>query len=234
MFMGQHSFLLEDSGAQRQSPQVRTVAYSSPQRISCGLTPAQLQKLKTTLTHDPVRNKLLRDIILALAEEGRQILVLSDRTAHLDSLMRMFEEDGGGQYRPGLYVGGQKRPERERVERECGVLFGTFAMAQEGLDIPRLDTLVFATPASDITQAVGRILRPCGSKKPPIIVDLQDDACVNFRKQNQIRGRFYAKHGIHPVEGAAIEEPAAKRLRGSCEPRGASGAQEYRWENELV
>ena len=213
-FMGEHSYLLEDSAAQRPSPQVQTVTYHSTSRISCGLTGGQVQKLKTTLTLDPARNKLLCDIILALAEEGRQILVLSDRTAHLARLLEMFQEHGGARHTPGLYIGGQKRTERERVERECAVLFGTFAMAQEGLDIPRLDTLVFATPASDITQAVGRILRPCSSKKPPIIVDLQDDTCVNFRKQNQIRGRFYAKHGIHALERDASEEPAAKRLRG--------------------
>ena len=32
-------------------------------------------------------------------------------------------------------------------------------MAEEGLDIKTLTTLIMATPKSDVTQAVGRILR---------------------------------------------------------------------------
>ena len=220
MFMGQHSFLLEDSGTQRVRPKVEIVVYASPQRITCDLSAGQVQKLKTTITLDELRNELVCDIILKLAKQRRQIICLSDRTAHLKRLLEMFEEKGGAPYKPALYIGGQRRPERERVELECGVLFGTFAMAQEGLDIERLDTLILASPASDITQAVGRILRPCSSKKPPLIIDIQDDTCFNFKRQNQIRQRFYAKHSMQSVaDGDSVmkstEKLPVKRLRCS-------------------
>lgn len=38
-------------------------------------------------------------------------------------------------------------------------ILATFVMAREALDVPGLDTLVFATPSSDVRQAVGRIRR---------------------------------------------------------------------------
>jgi superfamily II DNA or RNA helicase len=224
MFMGQHSFLVENSDLQRARPTVQIVSYISPQKITSDLSSGQVQKLKTTITQDDLRNRLLCDIVLRLATQERQIICLSDRTAHLACLLRLFEEHGGAVYKPALYIGGQKRSDRERIERECGVLFGTFAMAQEGLDIPRLDTLVLASPASDITQAVGRILRPCSSKKPPLIIDVQDDACNTFRRQNQTRQRFYAKHGIQneqeaerPRSEARSENEPLRTKRARCE-----------------
>ena len=39
------------------------------------------------------------------------------------------------------------------------VIFGTYPMASEGLDIPSLNTLLLVTPKSNVVQSVGRILR---------------------------------------------------------------------------
>ena len=39
------------------------------------------------------------------------------------------------------------------------VMLGTFSMASEGMDIPKLNTIVLASPKSDVIQSVGRILR---------------------------------------------------------------------------
>ena len=38
-------------------------------------------------------------------------------------------------------------------------IIATYVMAREALDVPGLDTLIFATPSSDVRQAVGRIRR---------------------------------------------------------------------------
>ena len=198
MHMGGHAFLLEDSEAPRERPTVRFVTYSSPGRTARDLSAGETQRLKTEITKDEKRNQVICETCLQLAGEGRQIICLSDRVAHLAALLLSFEEATKGELAASLYVGGQKKEARERAENDCAVLFGTFAMAQEGLDVPRLDTLVLASPASDITQAVGRILRPCAEKNAPLIVDIQDDACQQFSRQNQSRRRFYTKNGILP------------------------------------
>ena len=146
------------------------------------------------------------------------------------TLLELFEQATGGGIAASLYVGGLSKKIRAQAESECSVLFGTFALAQEGLDIPRLDTLILASPASDITQAVGRILRPCEGKQTPLVVDLQDNACPQFTRQNQCRARFYSRYKMQvdvgtqastvgppphwgSTEGTNAEPPAQKRAR---------------------
>ena len=58
----------------------------------------------------------------------------------------------------GYYVGGMKEKDLKISERKR-VIIATYAMAEEGLDIKSLTTLIMATPRVDVTQAVGRILR---------------------------------------------------------------------------
>ena len=44
-----------------------------------------------------------------------------------------------------------------------------------GLDIPTLDTVILASPKSDIQQSVGRILRETpGKKNAPLVIDVVD------------------------------------------------------------
>jgi len=63
-------------------------------------------------------------------------------------------------------------------------------MAEEGLDIKTLTTLVMATPKTDVRQAVGRILRQKHSK--PLIVDIVDQHDI-FSRQWLKRKRYYKK-----------------------------------------
>lgn len=58
--------------------------------------------------------------------------------------------------------------------------------------MPDLRAVVFGTPASDVAQAVGRILRLCEGAKEPVVVDLVDtkyeDCCrwASYRQQYYI------------------------------------------------
>jgi superfamily II DNA or RNA helicase len=92
-----------------------------------------------------------------------------------------------------FFVGSMKRVEREKAEESAQVLFASVTLVQEGLDIPRLDTLVLACPMSDVTQAVGRILRPCASKKQPVVIDIVDDMCTSFVLNASRRESVYRK-----------------------------------------
>jgi superfamily II DNA or RNA helicase len=89
----------------------------------------------------------------------------------------------------GFYVGGMKQKDLQATESKQIVL-ATYAMAAEALDIKTLSILVMATPKTDITQSVGRILRM--KHDNPIIVDIIDTHQL-FQNQWKLRKRFYKK-----------------------------------------
>jgi superfamily II DNA or RNA helicase len=74
------------------------------------------------------------------------------------------------------------------------IIIGTYNMASEGYDNPRLDTLLLATPKSDVEQAVGRILRK-KNENSPLVIDIQD-FYSNFTYSNYKRLNFYKKRGF--------------------------------------
>jgi superfamily II DNA or RNA helicase len=89
----------------------------------------------------------------------------------------------------GFYVGGMKQKDLQETESKKIVL-ATYAMAAEALDIKTLSILLMATPKTDITQSVGRILRVKHAN--PIIVDIIDSHQL-FQNQWKLRKRFYKK-----------------------------------------
>ena len=70
------------------------------------------------------------------------------------------------------------------------IIIATYAMAAEALDIKTLTTLIMATPKTDVTQAVGRILRV--KHKQPLIIDIIDQHGI-FKNQWYKRVAFYKK-----------------------------------------
>ena len=82
-------------------------------------------------------------------------------------------------------------------------------MAQEGLDIPILDTVVLATPKSDVTQAIGRIMRETpGKLNDPLIYDVVDHWSVFY---SMARKRMAVYHAAGFETG---EEPVV--VKGRC------------------
>jgi len=90
----------------------------------------------------------------------------------------------------GYYLGGMKEELLKESETKQ-VIIATYAMASEGLDIPSLTTLVFASPKTDITQSVGRILRTKHSN--PLVIDIVDQHDI-FKMQWEKRKAYYIKH----------------------------------------
>lgn len=63
-------------------------------------------------------------------------------------------------------------------------------MAEEALDIKTLSALILATPKTDVTQAVGRILRV--KRAHPLVVDIVDQHDI-FQRQWLKRKSYYKK-----------------------------------------
>lgn len=136
------------------------------------------------------RNEKIITIIKECLQSNRKILVLSDRRNHCFQLSNMCDF-----VRNGLYIGGMKQEQLTESE-SCMVIFGTYTLAHEGLDIPSLDTLLLATPKSDIVQAVGRILRETpGKTNHPLVIDLIDHWGV-FKVQYFKRHKYYKSTGF--------------------------------------
>lgn len=149
---------------------------------------------------------------LVVEEERDQILVLTHFRAMIDALSDRFQKMGIDH---GYYVGGMK-PEDLEKSATRRVVLGTFAMAEEGLDIKTLDTEVLATSKSDVVQAVGRVQRSPNST--PLVIDIIDPHPC-FRRQYEKRCKFYRKNNY------SITEIGAKR-----KPTAAQAAKQRLWE----
>jgi len=134
-----------------------------------------LPKTITMMTEDAERNERIVKMVLGLRAEGRHLIVLGERRKHLAILLEMLKERATCPV--GLYVGetSKKRIAKREAEKTSPILLATVRMAEEGLDLARLDTLVLITPKSNITQCVGRIQRSHPDKKlPALVVDFYD------------------------------------------------------------
>jgi len=189
LFMGPFSFQLSS----RTDADVKVFVSSWRNKFTCNHdpTPPEVQRYKTRLTVDKGRNAHILELCSAAANAGRNIICLSDRVEHLVGLKEEWRLAARHpEVSCALFIGGRGKvnsQERKFAEDSARVIFATFAMAAEGLDIPRLDTLILATPVGDVTQAVGRILRPCAEKKSPVVVDICDDGCKAFGRLAVIR-----------------------------------------------
>jgi superfamily II DNA or RNA helicase len=173
--------------------------------IIIGGRPAYTQMV-TRLVKDSRRTERVAREITALVDAGRRIIVMSDRLNHLDALMALVQARRPG-VRCGKYVGETtKRGKRKRgeVQEEARVIFSTYRMGEEGLDIASLDALVLASPKRAVEQTVGRIMRAHPDKQRPLVVDILDPFSL-FWGMHRARRRFYAESGF------TTREPGKKK-----------------------
>ena len=175
--------------------------YAEVQLIECNFQDEKYNKEELNFRKEPCmpkminnicdyipRSELITSLIQQYQKEGRNILILSDRRGHLDLLYKMLKG-----YSCGFYVGGMK-PDELRDSQEKDIILATFSMASEGMDIPKLNTVILASPKSDVEQSVGRVFRQkaCDRNFHPLIVDIQDTFSF-FKKQSEKRISFYHK-----------------------------------------
>ena len=162
-------------------------------------------KMITNLITLDSRNQHIINVIDQLRKDPeRKILILSGRKNHLTHLKtsvdKLIQNDVDAEIilsdecKTYYYTGDIKRDERTEAEKEADILFGTYDMAHEGLDIDRLNTIILTTPKKDVEQAVGRILRKIlqNGDIRPLVVDFVDNLPI-FARQGETRETFYKK-----------------------------------------
>lgn len=152
---------------------------------------------------------ILDGLVELLANEPkRRVLILSDRRQHLVDFETAIKVRWP-ERTVGYYVGGMKEAGLKASEL-CDFLLGTFSMSSEGMDVPGLDTLILASPKSDVEQSVGRILRLKEADRlyQALIIDICDDIGL-FANQARKRAQFYKKHNYICGQGAEQEQETA-------------------------
>lgn len=149
--------------------------------------------LITDCINNEIRNSIIANTINSVAKDG-PTLVLSERVAHLDTLQALCEYKSGN-------LSNSKKSERKDLlksvsDGDVRVLFATFAIAKEGLDIPCLKHLVVASPIKDeiaVAQSAGRVMRAYPEKECGTIWEFEDGMPMLkkwLRKRLSIYGRL--------------------------------------------
>ena len=164
-----------------------------------------LARLLTKIVSCMKRNIYIADKLKDLIKEpARRILVLSERISHLEDLEALLKPTGCVM---GYYIGGMKTATRELAAEEAQILWATYAMASEAMNIKTLNCVLMASPRRKIEQSTGRILRqrPEERKVAPIIVDVVD-VHRSMQSQSRIRIAYYKKCGYKVIDGEGSDD----------------------------
>ena len=147
--------------------------------------------------HNKDRNQHIVEVIKQLNSCGKTCLVLSDRVEHL----YVLQQQVGKEYSR-VICGSSKKQDREESlklldQRWICNLFATYQLAKEGLDIPSLDCVVFASPKKDqitIIQSSGRVGRKSPGKTVGFVCDIVDSKFWILKRYAAARHALYKRN----------------------------------------
>ena len=120
---------------------------------------------------------------------NQQVIILTNNKSMLNYLYDAIKHHNVAESSVGYYIGGMKEAELKKSEA-YKIILATYAMAAEALDIKTLTTLIMASPKTDVTQSIGRILRTKHTQ--PTVIDIADTHDV-FQNQLKKRITYYKK-----------------------------------------
>ena len=164
---------------------------------------ASIQDVFRHLANDADRTAVIAAEITAAFEDGRKVLVLTERTDHLDAILAAL---AGKVEKTSVLHGRMSKKQRAKVITELNelppetprVLLATGKLVGEGFDHPPLDTLVLAMPISwkgTLQQYAGRLHREHATKADVRIVDLVDTGHPALLRMWDKRQRGYRSMG---------------------------------------
>ena len=162
-----------------------------------------IQEVFKSLANDADRTDAIAAEIKNAFEHGRKVLVLTERTAHLDAILTALI---GKIPAPFVLHGRLSKKQRAAVIAELEtlspdtprVLLATGKLVGEGFDHPPLDTLVLAMPISwkgTLQQYAGRLHRIQATKTEVRIIDFVDTGHPALVRMWEKRQRGYRAMG---------------------------------------
>lgn len=174
-----------------------------------------MSKMINNICDFPPRNKYVLECLYDVLkdEPDRKVLILSDRRGHLETLKRMLEEDG---MECGLCYGGLKQEVIKESELKQ-IMLGTYAYVSEGFDVKALNTMVLASPKSDVVQSTGRILRETTEtrKYQPVVIDIVDNFSI-FPNQAKKRHKYYNDQNYEIEQDKLFDTTPKLVMNGTC------------------
>jgi superfamily II DNA or RNA helicase len=162
-----------------------------------------IQELYTEIVDNDFRNQQIIDDVLNNYHQGRNCIVLSLRTAHVEFLAKKLNEEVTDVIT--LMGGMGKKSTQNAFQRLTDIpaeknviLVATGHFIGEGFDEPRLDTLFLAMPISwkgTLQQYAGRLHRLFKTKKEVRIYDYVDIQVKMLERMYQKRLNGYASMG---------------------------------------
>ncbi|NMG17055.1 TOTE conflict system archaeo-eukaryotic primase domain-containing protein [Aromatoleum bremense] len=164
---------------------------------------AGIQKVFRHLANDQGRTDAIAAEVREAFEQGRKVLVLTERTEHLDAILSALE---GQVPAPFVLHGRMSKKQRATLIAELDalspdaprILLATGKLVGEGFDHPPLDTLVLAMPVSwkgTLQQYAGRLHREHASKTDVRIIDFVDTGHPALLRMWDKRRRGYRAMG---------------------------------------
>ena len=176
-----------------------------------------IQEIYRALADDSQRNRLILDDLIAVLEEGRSPIVLTERKDHLDFLAEhirpfarnlvVLKGEMGVRQRRAAAVQLASIPDSE--ER---VILATGRYIGEGFDDPRLDTLFLTLPISwkgTLMQYTGRLHRLFPGKHEVRIYDYVDSQVPMLQRMSERRLAGYRSLGYATGEDPLFESREA-------------------------
>ena len=144
-------------------------------------------------------------------EPNRKVLILSERRTHLQALEALLKMENYSSI--GYYVGGMSKQQLDEGSTH-DIILATFQLASEAMDIPKLNTLILASPVSSIEQPIGRIQRKKKEEREyiPLVIDLLDEFSI-FERQGAKRIAFYKKNEYEIVDTVKEKESHQEKRR---------------------
>jgi superfamily II DNA or RNA helicase len=201
---------IRHSAVQAETAPARMAVW--PQHLPTPAIPpdSAIQEVFRILAHDAVRNRRIAQDVIRAIDEGRKVLLLTERTDHLETLTELL----AGQVEHCFVLHGRlSKKQRSAVIdalAELGdttphVLLATGRLVGEGFDHPPLDTLILAMPISwkgTLQQYAGRLHREHADKDDVRIYDYVEEDQVQLARMWDKRVRGYRAMGyeIHSGE----------------------------------
>ena len=171
-------------------------------RIDLPVT-AGIQDVFRHLANDLARTDAIATEVAAAYEQGRKVLVLTERTEHLEAILVALETKVP---KPFVLHGRMSKKQRAALIAELDalasevprILLATGKLVGEGFDHPPLDTLVLAMPISwkgTLQQYAGRLHREHATKTDVRIIDFVDTGHPALLRMWDKRQRGYRVMG---------------------------------------
>ncbi len=175
---------------------------------------AGIQEVFRCLAQDARRTALIAGEAEDAFRQGRKILVLTERTEHVDAIASAL---GGCVPAPFVLQGKQSKKMRAALAAELNalppdqprILIATGKLVGEGFDHPALDTLLLAMPISwkgTLQQYAGRLHRDHVGKSDVRIIDVVDTGHPALARMWQKRQLGYRAMGYRVGSGESREQ----------------------------